>query len=258
MDLETCRLDMADTIATVTIDRPPVNAQNRRMREEFIWLMDSLSDRDDVRAVVLTGAGKTFSAGADIKERRGLEQGPGDYIAHNRITREFFFAAADCAKPVICAVNGPAIGAGFALALYCDIVVAADDAWVRMPEIDVGLAGGGRLMMDRLGRSWARLIYFTGRQIAASELYRLGVISACVPGEKLMDEAMGLAREIAAKSPMTVKLVKRGFQAAEGMPARDAYRYEQTITHDLASSRDTKEAQAAFLEKRKVNHGGRD
>jgi enoyl-CoA hydratase len=257
MELQTCRLDVADFIATVTLDRPPVNAQNRRMRDEFIWLMDNLSERDDVRAVVVTGAGKTFSAGADIKERRDLVQGPGDYISHNRVTREFFFAASDCMKPVICAINGPAIGAGFALALYCDIVVAAEDAWIRMPEIDVGLAGAGKLMMEHFGRSWARLIYFTGRKVPATELYRLGVISACVPGDKLMDEAMGIAREIAAKSPMTVKLVKRGFAVAESMPSRDAYRYEQTITHDLASTRDTKEAQAAFLEKRKVDHSGR-
>lgn len=257
MELQACRLDVADFIATITLDRTPVNAQNRRMRDEFIWLMDTLSDRDDVRVIVVTGAGKVFSAGADIKERRGLAEEPGDYISHNRVTREFFYAAADCMKPVICAINGPAIGAGFALALYCDIIVAADDAWVKMPEIDVGLAGGGKLMMEHFGRSWARLIYFTGRQIPATELYRQGVISACVPREALMDEALQIAREIAAKSPMTVKLIKRGFGVAENMPPRDAYRYEQTITHDLASSRDTKEAQAAFLEKRKVDHSGR-
>ncbi|MGV6874066.1 enoyl-CoA hydratase/isomerase family protein [Pseudochelatococcus sp. B33] len=256
MELQTCRLEVTDFIATMTLDRAPVNAQNRRMRDEFIWLMDSLSDRDDVRVVVVTGAGKVFSAGADIKERRDLVQQPGDYISHNRVTREFFYAAADCMKPVICALNGPAIGAGFALALYCDIIIAADDAWAKMPEIDVGLAGGGKLMTEHLGRSWARLIYFTGRQVPAAELYRLGVISGCVPREKLTDEALQIAREIAAKSPMTVKLIKRGFGTVENMPPRDAYRYEQTITHDLASTADTREAQAAFLDKRKIDAEG--
>jgi len=257
MELQTCRLDVAGFIATVTIDRAPVNAQNRRMRDEIIWLFDMLSDRDDVRVVVLTGAGTVFSAGADIKERRTLVQEPGDYINHNRVTREFFYAVADCAKPVICAVNGAAIGAGFALALYSDIVVCTDDTWVRMPEIDVGLAGGGKLMMEHFGRSWARLIYFTGRKVPASELYRLGIVSACVPRERLMDEAMGIAGEIAAKSPYVVKLIKRGFGVAEGLPMRDAYRYEQTITHDLSASPDAKEAQAAFVEKRKAEFSDR-
>ena len=254
MELQTCRLDVADYIATITLNRPPVNAQNRRLRDEFIWLMDSLSDRDDVRVVVVTGSGKVFSAGADIKERRDLVKEPGDYINHNRVTREFFYAASDCAKPVICAVNGPAIGAGFALALYCDIILCSDDTWVKMPEIDVGLAGGGKLMMEHFGRSWSRLIYFTGRQVPASELYRLGVVSACVPREQLMDEAMTIAKEIAAKNPRAVKWIKRGFGVAETMPPRDAYRYEQTITHDLSETPETKEAQTAFLEKRKVDY----
>lgn len=257
MELQTCRLEVADFIATVTIDRAPVNAQNRRLRDEIIWLFDTLSDRDDVRVVILTGAGKVFSAGADIKERRTLVQEPGDYINHNRVTREFFYAVADCAKPVICAVNGPAIGAGFALALYSDIMLCTDDTWVRMPEIDVGLAGGGKLMMEHFGRSWARLIYFTGRQVPAAELYRLGIVSACVPREQLMEEAMQVAREIAAKSPHVVKLIKRGFGVAENLPMREAYRYEQTITHDLSESRDTKEAQAAFVEKRKADYSER-
>jgi enoyl-CoA hydratase len=251
MDLQTCRLDVADFIATVTMDRPPVNAQNRRLREEMTWLFDSLSDREDVRVVILTAAGKVFSAGADIKERPSLAEDAGAYIGHNRLTREFFYAVSDCTKPVICAANGPAIGAGLALMLYCDIMLCTEDSWVSMPELDVGLAGGGKLMMEHFGRSWSRLIYFTGRKIPAAELYRQGVISACVPREALMDEARTIAREIAAKSPLAVKWVKRGFTVAEDLPPREAYRYEQTITHDLSRTHDTKEAQAAFAEKRK-------
>lgn len=256
MELETCRVDVADGIATVTLARPPVNAQNRRMRDEITRVFDSLSDRDDVRVVILTGEGKVFSAGADIKERRGLVREPGDYIEHNRAVREFFYAVADCSKPVVCAVNGAAIGAGFVLMLYCDIMIASEDSWFSMTEVDVGLAGGGKLMMETFGKSWARLIYFTARKVSASELYRLGVISACVPRESLMDEATAIAREIASKSPRVVKAVKRGFQTAEMLPYRDAYRYEQTITHDLSASDDTREAQAAFVEKRKADFSG--
>lgn len=252
MELQTLKLNVEKNgIATVTLARPPVNAQNRRMREEIIWLFDSLSDRDDVRVVILTGEGKTFSAGADIKERRDLVKQPGDYIAHNRVVREAFLAIADCAKPVICAVNGAAIGAGFALMLYSDIMLASENAWFKMPEIDVGLAGGGKLMMEHFGKSWARLIYFTGRKVPAAELYRLGIVSACVPADRLMAEALQIAEEIAEKAPRAVRWIKRGFQVAESLPLREAYRFEQSITHDLSETPETREALAAFVEKRK-------
>ena len=109
-DLEQFKLEVSDGIATVVFDRPPVNAQNRQSREEFIQLFDALSDRDDVRVVILTGTGNMFSAGADIKERVDLVHEPGDYIRNNRLVREFFYAASDCAKPVIAAINGPGSG----------------------------------------------------------------------------------------------------------------------------------------------------
>lgn len=255
MELETCRLEINDTgIATVTLDRPPVNAINRQMREELVWLFDTLSDRDDVRAVILTGNGKVFSAGADMKERRVLVQEPGDYLRHNRLTRESFFAIADCTKPVICALNGPAVGAGLCLMLYSDIMIGAEEAHISMTEIDVGMAGGMRLVMEHFSRSWARYIYFTGRKIPAAELHRLGLISACLPRDRLMDEALSIAGDIAAKSAPTVKRIKRGFGVAEELPFRDAYRFEQTITHDLSKTRETEEAQTAFVEKRTARY----
>jgi enoyl-CoA hydratase len=251
MTFEMYRLDVTDFVATVTFDRPPVNAQNRQSREEAIVLFDQLSDRDDVRCVILAAAGKVFSAGADVKERVGLVQEPGDYLRHNRLTREYFYAVSDCTKPVIAAVQGPAFGAGFALMLACDIMLASEDAYFVMPELDVGLAGGAGFLMQHFSRSMARMMYFTGRRIPAAELYRLGVISACVPRDRLMDEARAMAAEIAAKSPVAVAQVKRAFNVVEEMPTRDAYRYEQTITVDLSRTEDTKEAQRAFVEKRK-------
>jgi enoyl-CoA hydratase len=168
MDLEQFRLDVADGIVTVTFDRPPVNAQNRRTREELIRVFDAISDRDDIRVAILTGAGNTFSAGADLKERVDLVHEPGDYARHNRLVREFFYAVTDCSKPVIAAVNGPAIGAGFVLMLACDIMLASDNAYVSMPEINVGLAGGARFLMEHVSRSRARLMYLTGRRIPAA------------------------------------------------------------------------------------------
>ena len=257
MKLEHHRLEVADYVATVTADRPPVNAQNRATREELIWIFDTLSDRDDVRVVILTAAGKTFSAGADIKERVDMVHEPGDYVRHNRITREFFYAVTDCSKPVIAAVNGPAIGAGFVLMLACDIMLASENALFAMTEIDVGLAGGAAFLSQHFGKSKARTMYFTGQRVSAEELYRLGVIEACVKPEALMDAAMAIAREIAAKSPVAVRQAKRAFNTVQEMPARDAYRFEQTVTVELSHTEDAKEAQRAFVEKRKPEFKGR-
>jgi enoyl-CoA hydratase len=250
-DLEQFRVDVTDYIATVTFDRPPVNAQNRQTREELTYVFDVLGERDDVRVVILTATGNTFSAGADIKERVGLVREPGDYPRHNRVVREFFNSITDCPKPVIAAVNGPAIGAGFVMMLCCDIMIASDNAHFVMPEINVGLAGGARYLMDFFSRSKVRSIYFTGRRVPAAELYRLGVIEACPPREQLMDVALDLAREIASKSPIAVQKIKRAMNAIEHMPVRDGYRYEQGVTIDLSHTEDAREAQRAFVEKRK-------
>src|SRR5256885_14889913 len=168
------------------------------------------------------------------------------------MVREYFYAVSDCTKPVICAVNGPAYGAGFALMLACDIMLASEEAYFVIPELDVGLAGGARFLMDHFAKSMARYIYFTGRRISAAELYRLGVISACVPREKLMDEAMAIAREIAAKSPVAVREVKRALNAVAEMPARDGYRFEQTVTVALSKTEDAKRS-----EERRVGKEGR-
>ncbi len=256
VDLEQFRLEVAEGIATVTFDRPPVNAQNRRSREELTWIFDTLSDRTDVRVAILTGARDIFSAGADINERVGIRAEAGDYGRHNRLTRESFYSIIDCAKPVIGAINGPAIGAGYAIMACCDILLASDNAFVQMPEIDVGLAGGAKFL-ELFPRSKARMMFFTGRRVPAPELYRLGIIEACPPRAGLMDAAMDLARDIARKSPIAVTKAKHAFNTAEGMPFRDGYRFEQTVTVELSKTEDAREAQRAFVEKRKPVFTGR-
>ena len=257
MELEQFHLEVADGIATVTFDRPPVNAVDRQSREELIRVFDALSDREDVRAVIFTAAGNYFSAGADVKERPSLSREPGDFPRHNRLTREFFYSITDCAKPVVAAINGPALGAGVGLMLACDIMLAADNAWFSMPELDVGLAGGGRFLMQHLGRGQARYMYFTARRIPASEFHRVGIIQACLPRDQLMPAALEIAREIAAKSPIAMRWVKRAFNTVEEMPLRDGYRFEQSVTGDLSHTEDAREAQRAFLEKRKPVFKGR-
>jgi len=237
--------------------RPPVNAQNAQLRTELTWVFDSISDRDDVRVAILTGTGNMFSAGADIKERPNLVKEPGDYHRHNRITRESFYCIKECAKPVIAAVNGPAMGAGYALMVFADILIASDNAFVSMPEIDVGLSGGMRMLRELFPRSKARRMFFTGHRVSAQELYRLGVIEACVPRDQLMEEAMKIAREIAAKSPLAMLYAKEDANVVEELSVRDAYRYEQNITVALSKTEDAREAQLAFIEKRKPVFKGR-
>ena len=257
MDLSHHRLEIADHVATVTVDRPPVNAQNRALREEGIALFDALGDRDDVRVVILTASGRFFSAGADIKERHGFAPDPGHHTRHNRMTREYFYAVEDCPKPVIAAVNGPAFGAGFALMLACDVMFAVEDAYFVMPEIDVGLAGGVKFIQQHFSKSRTGAMYFTGRRYPAAELYRLGVIEAALPADEMWREVRAMAAEIAAKSPIAVQRIKKALAVIAEMPVRDAYRYEQTITADLSRTEDAQEAQRAFVEKRAPVFKGR-
>jgi enoyl-CoA hydratase len=257
MAAEFVKVEVQDFIATVLMDRPPVNAQNAQLRTEIMETFDGLNDREDVRVAILTGAGKVFSAGADIKERDGIIRAPGDYSRHNRIAREYVNCIRECAVPVIAAVNGPALGAGFGLMAACDIMLASDNAVFAMPEIDVGLAGGAAMLTHLVGKSRGRRILFTGERIPAQEMYRLGVIEACVPREALLEEAMKIARVIAAKSPTALRLAKRAYNVCENMPQRDGYRFEQDITVELSQTEDAREARRAFAEKRKPVFKGR-
>jgi enoyl-CoA hydratase len=257
VDFDTLSVTLDQGVLTVRLNRPPVNAQNLRMREELIEVFDRASIDDAVRVVILTGEGKIFSAGADIKERGDLVSEPHAYLAHNRVTRESFYAPADCEKPVIAAINGAAIGAGYALAAMCDILIAGEDAWVQMPEIDRGLLGGVQFLKQHFSRSRSRLLFFTGRRIDAHELHRIGVVDAVVPTADLDAEALVIAREIAAKSPVAVRKAKAAFTALDDPRLRDGYRWEQTQTFALSQTEDAAEARAAFLEKRAPRYTGR-
>lgn len=257
MPYQCIKVEVNDTIAVVTMDRPPVNAQNAQFRDEIMQVFDAFTDRDDVRVAILTGAGKVFCAGADIKERIGIAKQPGDYWRHNRGAREYANAIRECKKPVIAAVNGAALGAGFGVMAACDIMLASDNAVFGMPEIDVGLAGGCAFISRLFSKSRGRRIVFTGERFSAAELYRLGVIEWCGPREQLMDEAMKIARSIAAKSPLAMKLAKQAYNVIENMPERDGYRFEQNITEQLSHTEDALEAQRAFAEKRKPVFKGR-
>lgn len=247
-DYQTLSLAVADFVATVTINRPPVNAQNNRFREEIVEVIDALGDRTDVRAIVLTGEGKAFSAGADLSERP--TQDPGHYTAHNRRVRASFDCLLECPKPIIAAINGAAIGAGCVTALCCDIIVTSDKGFLQMTEVMVGLAGGVAHVRRHFGESDARMMIYTARRVYGPELLRMNVASACVAPEELMPTALALAADIAKASPSAVRAAKKSFQVTEGVSIYEGYRFEQSQTKALSTSEDTAEAMAAFREKR--------
>jgi enoyl-CoA hydratase len=251
MDNKLIKTAIADHVAVVTMDAPPVNAQSREFVEELIAVFDELNETPTVRAIVLTGAGKVFSAGADIKSRAKVGAGvPGDTYRHLRRTREVGFCIMESNKAVIAAVNGPALGAGLGLAVCSDIIVASDNAVFGLPEIDIGLMGGVRHTMRIFPHTLTRRMVLTGYRVPAEELYRRGLIEACVPREKLMDEAMAIAKNIASKSPAALKLAKRALNTVETMTLKDGYRFEQNLTVEMTQHEDSKEAMKAFLEKR--------
>ena len=250
------RLEVADRIAVVTLSRPPVNAFDRALRERVIEVFDEISERGDVSVAVLTGAGRVFCAGADLKDRPDPDAA-GAFSSHNRVTRESANAVRECAKPVICAVNGAALGAGLGLMAACDIFLASQNAVFGMPEIDVGLAGGAAMLLTLFGRSTMRRMMYTGCRLTAAEMYRRGVIEACLPPDELMPEAMRMATEIAGKAPLGLQYAKTSANMVELMPQRDAYRFEQSFTQALARTEDSKEARRAFAEKRKPVFQGR-
>ena len=258
MEPELIKLDVdSDGVALVTIDNPPVNAHSMQVLDEIAWTFDTISDRDDVRVAVLTGAGKVFCAGADIKSRAGVERKPGDHWQGSRKAREGYHSIMECQKPVIAAINGAALGGGLAIAASCDILIASEKGCLGLPEIDVGLLGGGRHCQRLFSHSRHRRMMLTGMRVFGPELYRLGIVEECTALEDLMDRAMDLAREIAAKSPVAICLAKHALNQIEEMSLRDGYRFEQSMTGQLGKTEDSKEAMLAFAEKRKPVFKGR-
>lgn len=234
------QLHVQDHIATLTLDNPPVNALSRDLNDELTRALDMLSDVDDVRVVVLTGAGKVFCAGADLKRRAENTAGLGGLIAHSRRTRECFHAIRECAKPVIAAINGPALGAGLAIAASCDILLACDNTVLGLPEIDVGAMGGGRHAMRLFGHSRTRRMMLTGERVPGPELYRLGIVEACTAPGELLPTALAMAATIASKRPAATRLAKHTLNTIEDMSLRDGYRYEQDMTAVLAKGGDVR------------------
>lgn len=249
------RVDVADHVATVTLDRPPVNAITRATMREIADVFDALGADRDVRVVVFTAAGdRAFMAGVDLRtvgdDDRGDDVPAALVLDPPRAARDAMWAITDCAVPVIAAVNGPALGAGLAFAACCDIILAAEEATFGTTEINVGLLGASAHLSLLVGRHKARELFFTGEVVPAAELYRLGAVRAVVPRHQLAAEAAALAATLAAKSPIALRLAKESMNRVEFLPLKEAYRTEQDFTARLQGFDDAAEAREAYLEKR--------
>jgi enoyl-CoA hydratase len=251
------RTEVKDHIATVWLDRPPVNAVNAAVMQQIHDTFNGFDTNPDVHVAILASAiDRIFSAGADIKEASGGTERPAPPLDGGRTRRERGWEILDCAVPVIAAVNGPALGSGCGFALRSDIIVASERAVFGMPEVSVGLLGGGAILQRLIGTYRMREMYFCARRVGAAEMWQMGGISMVVPHEELMTEALRIAEVIAGYSPVAIRLAKEALNRVEYLPLKDAYRLEQDYTERLMRHPDSAEARQAFLERRPPQHEG--
>jgi enoyl-CoA hydratase len=241
-------LEIDSYVATVNLNRPPVNACSTEFYEAIADAFHEIDRRsDDVRAAILTATGKYFSVGRDLKS--GGDYPPERKFAAVRAATGSIF---HCGVPVVCAVNGPALGGGFGLVLHCDIIVACAGTTFGWPEINVGLIGGMASSNRALTPYVSRKLYFTGERISAEELQQHGVVDSVHEPEELLPAARRIASLIASKSPLAVRTAK--WTANEVEKVRDfelAFRaIELRAAQLMGSTEDAKEAARAFAEKR--------
>jgi len=238
-------------VATVTFSRPPVNALNRQSLEEIAVAFESLESQRVSVAVFRTGGEKAFIAGADLKEFDAeREIGPAEAVDRGGVARRALEAVAHCAVPVVAAVDGPAIGGGLSFAALSDIVVASEQARFGTTEINVGLLGASAHLRRMVGAMRARELYLSGRIVDAREMASYGGIAYVVPHAELDATVRRVAGELAAKSPLALRLAKQAMDRTEDLPVHEGYRIEQDYTNRLLALQDSAEARRAFLERR--------
>ena len=218
MDYECIIYEKQDKIGLIKLIRPKVlNAMNRQLWIEMQDALEMVKQDNDIRALIITGDGRAFSTGADLKDSkdRSIE----DYRAYLESLQEASRKIIRFEKPTIAAINGYALGSGYELALACDIRIAAKGALIGSPEAKVtsSVTGGAfRLVQDLVGPGKARELLFTAEYITGEEAERIGLVNKAVELDKLMDEAIAMATKIVANSSFSLKLIKKGFLMAQG------------------------------------------
>lgn len=267
MELTVVRYEVSDLVATVTLDRPEArNAATFEMDEELQWVLRDADARDDVRAVVLTGAGKAFCSGDDVQRAWGddrMAEVLAELAGPNPPLTPLVEVLLGVTTPTIAAVNGAAVGIGMDLALLCDVRIASEYAKFAQLFVSMGLSAdvtGMWLLPQIVGRSRAVEMLLTGEIVDAEEAARIGLVSRVVPAAELLPTALDLARRIAANPPLAVRAIKRGLREGVGMTVDEIDGLARTVGHNLArlfQSEDHKEAVAAFMERRPGTFTGR-
>jgi enoyl-CoA hydratase len=245
-------LEVADRIATLTINRPDkLNALNDATIAELGHAIDDIRVDDAIGGVILTGAGRAFVAGADVSELSG--QTPVLAKARARAGQDVFRRFETCPKPVIAAVNGFALGGGCELAMSCHVRIASEAAKFGQPESKLGILpgyGGSQRLPRLVGKGRAMQLLMTGEMISAEEAYRIGLVNKVVPAAQLIDEAGDLMKTILANGPLAVALCIEAIDRGLEMSLEEGLILEANHFGLLAATDDMREGMRAFLEKR--------
>lgn len=246
-----------DQILILRMNRPEsANALNTAMATEFRHFFSSLSD-SPCRALILTGQGKHFCAGADLKDRKAMDEEA--WHAQHHAFEEAHRALLACDIPVIAAVNGAAMGGGLELAMACDFIYAATNARLALTETRLGIMpglGGTQLLPRKIGYAAAAELIYCARSLNASEAQELRLVNRVLPESTLLDAAIATAQEIAANAPLAVRGVKRAMREGANLSLPEALTCELTHYATLLDTNDRREGINAFNEKRKASFTG--
>lgn len=251
------KVAVEERVGRIRLDRPEVlNALNRTMVADLVGHLEGFDRDENIGAILLSGGPEAFAAGADIGEMAGatsvemLQLDP--FADWGRIRR--------ISKPIVAAVSGYALGGGCELAMACDLIIASETAQFGQPEINLGVmpgAGGTQRLTRAVGKARAMEMVLTGKPITAEEALGAGLINRIVPVDELEEEGMKLARELASKPPVAVRLAKQAVLKAAEIGLEEGLDYEQKLFFFLFSTEDQKEGMQAFSEKRRPRFRGR-
>lgn len=254
------RVEIQDGVATVTLNRPEsLNAVNTAMHRELEELFLQVQKDGDVKAVVLTGSGRAFCAGGDVKDMAEEKDGRPAGIFDSG-ARQLAMNLVSIEKPVIAAVNGVAVGLGATIALLCDVVFMADTARIGDPHVKVGLVpgdGGAVIWPLLVGPARAKEYLMTGDLLSAHEAERIGLVNHVVPGDKVLAEAQALATRLAKGATLAIRLAKISVQRAVIRAMQDTLDTSLALEAITGYSQDHAEAVKAFAEKREPRFQGR-